>query len=133
MPSEKTTKAKKVASRRRVGTRQTTEKTYSKRDGPSPKTFRKYQAAYEEALKRSMRSTKEKSEKKLVKKTPAVKSRRTKAPATSVTKKAAAPNGKSAYQKFVQKKMKQTDMKGLPATERMKLIAGLWKEEKSKK
>ncbi len=133
MPGEKTAKAKKVASRRRV-LRSPSDKAYSKREGPSPRTFRRFQAAYEEALKRSLKSSTSKPEKKVVKKTPAVKSRRTKAPATtSTSSKAVASTGKSAYQKFVQKKMKQTDMKGLPATERMRLIASLWKDEKSKK
>lgn len=136
MPTEKAVKAKKVASRRRVAVRQEPVRTYSKREVPSPRTFRKYQAAYEEALKRSTKPV-VKVEKKVVKKDPpAVKSRRAKPVATtSVASKkvATSTGGKSAYQKFVQKKMKQADMKGIPATERMKLIAGLWKEEKSKK
>ena len=123
MPTEKAAKAKKVASRRRVTTRQVSEKKTSKREGPSPKTLRKWQAAYDEALKRSVKTV-VKKEKKPVK-TPAVKSRRAKTATTT--------NGKSAYQKFVQKKMKQTDMKGLPATERMRLIASLWRDEKGKK
>ena len=129
MPGDKATKAKKVASRRRVTTRQVVDKKQPERtDVPSPKTLRKWQAAYEEALKRSIKTITKKE--KMPARTPAVKSRRA---VKATPAKPAATGGKSVYQKFVQKKMKQPDMKGLPATERMRLIASLWKEEKLKK
>ena len=91
---------------------------------PSPSRMKKYQTAYDTALREAV----EKSV------THSRKSKSLRVSTNEKTKKevpkSKGPRAKSEYQLFVQKNMQNEDLKNKSASDRMRIIAAMWKKQK---
>lgn len=101
----------------------------TKHHSPSPSIMKKYQSAYDKALKKAV-DIKSRASKKRT--TPDKKSRRV-VKIVEETRPKSRTVPKSSYQKFVQEKMKLPEMQEKSGPDRMRLIASMWKKNNDKK